>query len=159
MPIACTFRLNSRPTSDLCCAGVGNYPAFSGNGTDTNNPAGVGHVNTGAIPPGLYYVLQRASGGTLGFLRDLLGPIASTDRSQWFALYRNDGVIDDETYINQVRRGEFRLHPIGPLGISQGCITLFQVAQFNTLRQRLLATTPISIPNTALRAFGTVTVS
>jgi hypothetical protein len=32
--------------------------------------------------------------------------------------------IDDSTFVDGVRRGEFRFHPKGRLGISLGCITL-----------------------------------
>jgi hypothetical protein len=37
---------------------------------------------------------------------------------QWFALYRDDGLIDDWTWINGVNRGDFRLHSVGGQGIS-----------------------------------------
>ncbi|WP_082716174.1 MULTISPECIES: tlde1 domain-containing protein [Burkholderia] len=50
-----------------------------------------------------------------------------TNRSQWFALYRDDGKVDDETIINAVRRSAFRLHPIGPHGRSDGSITLASI--------------------------------
>lgn len=35
-----------------------------------------------------------------------------------FALCAADGKIDDETFCNKVKRGSFRLHPTGNLGIS-----------------------------------------
>ncbi|MFX1673677.1 DUF2778 domain-containing protein [Paraburkholderia sp. A2WS-5] len=60
-----------------------------------------------------------------------------TDRSQWFALYRDDEKIDDETFVNGVRRGSFRLHPIGPMRRSEGCITLANPAGFAQLSSYL----------------------
>lgn len=36
---------------------------------------------------------------------------APTDHNEWFGLYRDDGKIDDYTWINNVERGNFRLHP------------------------------------------------
>ncbi|WP_254367149.1 tlde1 domain-containing protein [Paraburkholderia sp. NMBU_R16] len=40
--------------------------------------------------------------------------LSQTQGHQWFALYRNDGVVDDYTFIDGVRRGNFRLHPNVP---------------------------------------------
>ncbi|MDE8555645.1 DUF2778 domain-containing protein [Pantoea vagans] len=37
-----------------------------------------------------------------------------TDCSTWFGLFRDDGKIDDLTFVQGIRRGNFRLHPIGP---------------------------------------------
>lgn len=45
---------------------------------------------------------------------------SGSDRSVWFALYRDDGNIDDWTFIDHVERGHFRLHPAGCMGISEG---------------------------------------
>ncbi|ABA49261.1 unnamed protein product [Burkholderia pseudomallei 1710b] len=41
---------------------------------------------------------------------------SNSDRSTWFALYRADAKIDDETDVNGVKRSAFRLHPNGPMG-------------------------------------------
>ena len=41
--------------------------------------------------------------------------------SDWFALWRDDRGIDDETWVEGVKRGNFRLHP-GT--VSEGCITI-----------------------------------
>nr|WP_244124552.1 DUF2778 domain-containing protein [Burkholderia gladioli] len=37
----------------------------------------------------------------------------NTHRADRFALYRNDGKIDDVTVISGIRRAYFRLHPVG----------------------------------------------
>ena len=92
-------------------------------------------------------------------MRDfVLKNLYGTDRTTWFALYRDDDVIDDRTSINGIRRGNFRLHPVGPRRLSEGCIALADPAQFKTLRDRLKSTPVISVPGTVMRAYGTVDV-
>ncbi len=44
-------------------------------------------------------------------------------KDQWFALYAVDQQIDNETFCNEVKRGNFRLHLKGDRSISQDCIT------------------------------------
>ncbi len=80
-----------------------------------------------------------------------------SDRSVWFALYREDSNIDDWTFINNVERGHFRLHPAGYMGISEGCITLPSKAHFSVLRNALLNTPAIQVTS-MLTAYGTVQV-
>lgn len=159
VPFTCTFKLNKQPSSALACPGLGNFAAFSGRDAGRNNPDAVGKEGTGPLPPGTYYIVDRTSGGHLGWLYDVVrSRIYGTDRSRWFALYRNDDVIDDETFVNGVKRGGFRLHPIGPLRLSEGCITLTDVAQFDRLRDALLQRTQFAIPGSKLTAYGTVEV-
>lgn len=76
---------------------------------------------------------------------------------EWFALYRDDGKIDDHTWVNGVERGDFRLHPPGPLGISLGCITLQHRTDFIAIRQALMSTPQIRLPN-GLMSYGTIEV-
>ncbi|CAM2198552.1 DUF2778 domain-containing protein (plasmid) [Paraburkholderia kururiensis] len=159
MPISCRFILNDRAYSTLSCAGIGAFAAFSGTGEGRDNPAAVARQDVGPLPPGRYYIVDRESGGLMGGVRDfLLEHVYGTDRSTWFALYRNDDVIDDWTVINGVRRGNFRLHPIGPRRLSEGCITLLNPRDFTTLRDRLKASPTIAVPGRKLRAYGTVDV-
>jgi len=95
----------------------------------------------------------------MGSIRDfVLKHFYGTDRTTWFALYRSDDVIDDWTSINGIRRGNFRLHPIGPRRLSDGCIAIVSPSQFKMLYDRLKSTPTISIPGTAMRAYGTVDV-
>jgi len=61
------------------------------------------------------------------------------------------------TFIDQVQRGHFRLHPAGYRGISEGCITFPSRTQFEVLRQSLLQTATIKV-TASLTAFGTVQV-
>ena len=76
----------------------------------------------------------------------------------WFALYAADGKIDDETFCNQVKRGNFRLHPKGTAGISQGCITLESVADYQRLRTFLKGMPAQAVPGISLKAYGRVVV-
>jgi hypothetical protein len=129
------------------------FPAFSGLGSRANRRELACLASAGPIPPGTYYIFDRQSGGVLGPLRDMFH-----DHSQWFALYAIDGKIDDETFCNHVKRGNFRLHPRGTLGISQGCITLDSIADFQKLRARLKISGQVSVPGTDLKAYGRVIV-
>ena len=159
MAVACTFALNDQKFSLLDCKGVGTFPAFSGTQNGRDNPADVAMADIGPLPPGRYYIVDRRSGGHLGVIRDyFLEHIYGTDRGTWFALYRDDDVIDDFTVIRGIRRGNFRLHPIGPRGLSEGCITLANPVNFATLRDALLKTKPMSVPGFSGSAYGTVDV-
>ncbi|WP_206956831.1 tlde1 domain-containing protein [Trinickia acidisoli] len=66
--------------------------------------------------------------------------------------------IDDETYIDGVRRGNFRLHPIGSGRISKGCITLVSATSFAQLSAYLRGGKVAYIPGTRIRCYGVVEV-
>ena len=158
MGIACTFTLNRRPVSQLVCPGIGSFAAFSGLGEGRNNPAMVNRANIGPLPTGRYYIVDRQSGGRLGWLRDWQKrTFGSTDHSLWFALYRDDGTVDDKTSVEGVERGSFRLHPIGPMGISEGCITLILPADFTRLHDALKRGSTTPIPGGGV-SYGTIDV-
>ena len=148
----CTFELNGKPMSALKC-GAYSFDAFSGLGVHANRREYACHVSVGPIPPGTYYIVDRQSGGLLGPLRNMFN-----DRRDWFALYANDGKIDDITYCNKVKRGSFRLHPKGPLGISEGCITIESHGDFQRLRALLKGAAQTTIPGTGLKAYGKIIV-
>jgi hypothetical protein len=150
--VDCFFELNGKPMSTLAIDQM-HFPAFSGLGRDANRRELACLASAGPIPPGTYYIFDRQSGGLLGPLRDLFH-----DHSQWFALYAIDGKINDETFCNQVKRGAFRLHPRGVLGISQGCITLDSAIDFQMLRARLKVSGQTSVPGSNLKAYGRVIV-
>ncbi len=125
--IDCSFELNDKPVSNFKMGAL-SFPAFSGLNEHVNRAISQCISNQGPIPKGDYYIFDRQSGGLFGPLMDLFN-----DKDEWFALYSIDNKIDDETYCEQVKRGQFRLHPKGRQGISQGCITIddwtdFQVA-------------------------------
>lgn len=159
MPLAsCVYKLNGQQVSTLTCDGR-EFAAFSGNGDDVNDPAAVAHVDSGPLPPGRYYIVDRTSGGRLGWLWDLGARLSSgTGRHHWFALYRVDGKIDDVTYIEGVKRGQFRLHPVGSGRISKGCITLVSHGAFEELSAYLRRFDPALIPGTNVRSYGEIEV-
>lgn len=125
---------------------------FTGNGRHRNRPASDLVPDDGALPTGLYYIVPRPSGGRLGPLRD-----AVLGRDEWFALFRSDGTVDDYTFISGVRRGQFRLHPLGPRRMSTGCVVLQREAEFARLRECLLAA-PLTPVGRGVSAYGTLEV-
>lgn len=148
----CNFELNSQPLSTFRL-GAFSAPAFSGRGPHINKRISACLVGVGPIPPGEYYIFDRQGGGHLEFFKNLF-----SDHSDWFALYAIDGKIDDETFCNQVKRGCFRLHPKGPRGISEGCITIEKLADFQHIRAILKSIAPSAVPGVDLKAYGSVVV-
>ena len=151
--IECTFKLNGEPMSELVCEGR-RFPAFSGLHSYINKRMTACVAGFGAIPPGAYYIIDRESGGILGSIRD-----AIKNRRDWFSLLADDGKIDDETICDKVLRGQFRLHPKGSLGISQGCIVIDDVHRFQDLRTLLKAATQQKIPGSSVMTYGRVIVT
>ncbi|WGS52993.1 DUF2778 domain-containing protein [Paraburkholderia sp. D15] len=159
MPVSCSFRLNGQRMSVLLCPGLGGIAAFSGDGIYVDDPSATAKKDEGPLPAGTYFIVDRESGGRLGWLRDTIAnTFTHTSRSGWFALYRNDGLIDDYTYINGVLRGEFRLHPAGRTNQSKGCITVHNRFQFEKLRTFLKSQPRAVIPGTNISYYGTVNV-
>lgn len=148
----CSFELNSKPLSSFVL-GANTFPAFSGLGLHVNKRLSACVVHQGPIPPGRYFIIDRESGGRLGWLYDLF-----SGRNDWFALYANDGRIDDETWCQQVKRGRFRLHPKGPRGVSEGCITIDQATDFQRLMVILRAGKPTTVADGQFSAWGEVAV-
>lgn len=130
--------------------GVGVFMAHSGQGAYRNNGACGAIPNDGPLPPGRYWIVDRHEGNWFSqkkleiydFTRSTLGgrPFGKSD---WFALWRDDWGIDDYTWVDGVRRGNFRLHP-GQ--VSRGCITIAHNSDFAKIRNALLNTTLISVP-------------
>jgi hypothetical protein len=77
----------------------------------------------------------------------------------WFALYAADGRIDDKTFCDGVERGNFRLHPKGSMGISQGCIVIDNELLFDQLAMKLRGSDQILVPGVDVKGYGIVTVS
>ena len=148
----CSFELNNNPMS-VFKLGVHSFPAFSGTGININKRSAACIIGYGPIPPGKYYICDRQSGGFLGPLWDRV-----KGHTNWFALYADDGQVDDITYCNEVERGNFRLHPKVGLGISKGCITIESHADFNHIRVILKSVKPLKVPNTDILAYGNVVV-
>ncbi len=150
-----TFTLNSQSMSSLVGPSGVPYAAFSGEGSSRNDPSKTGDAGSGPLPKGLYYIVDRPSGGRATEIRDLLH---GTNRETWFGLFRADGQVDDQTTVHGTVRGNFRLHPIGPLGISEGCVTLNSLSSFIAISFQLMSAEPATIPGTNIRYYGTVTV-
>lgn len=66
--------------------------------------------------------------------------------------------IDDVTYCNEVERGNFRLHPKGPYGISKGCIVIDKPDEFHHLRNVLRSLKPVPVRGGALNAYAKLVV-
>ncbi len=150
--ISCRFELNNKHMSTFWY-GTRPFPAFSGIGEHRNRRLSVCIVNKGPTPPGTYYIFDRQTGELLGAFYDMFN-----DHSNWFALYAIDGKIDDETYCKEVKRGAFRLHPKGDLGISRGCITIESQTDYQFLRTLLRSSAPQVVPDSKLKACGKVVV-
>ena len=147
-----TFYLNGGQLSRLRNTRTGvSYPAFSGNGEYRNDPNSTDIKDNGPLPAGTYYIVDRPTGGNLGSARDWV-----TGRDKWFALYADDGTIDDSTMSHGVERTNVRLHP-GTL--SYGCLTLPSNKDFTAIRQELLSTAKSTIPGTSIPYYGTINVS
>ena len=164
MPLQGRFTLNDADYSPLMFYGVGTFMAFSGRGAYKNRGGCAIIPNEGPIPPGKYWIVDRPSGGGFGswahaVVKDTFNKVvrgAEFTRFEWFALYRDDKSIDDETWYNHVWRGHFRLHP-GT--ISEGCITLPHSSDFALLRNALLRTNKIRVPcMKSLMAYGSIEV-
>lgn len=164
MAVQGKFVVDNSPLSPLSMFGIGVFMAFSGEGIYRNRGGCTAVKDNGPIPAGRYWIVDRAEGGLrsrgLAWTKDMWNTAvgAPTDRSEWFALYRDDGKIDDNTWVDGIERGNFRLHPIGGSGHSFGCITLQSRSEFLALRRALLHTTPISIGKFGLCAYGTIEV-
>jgi len=66
----------------------------------------------GPLPPGKYYIVTRPRGGLKSLWIDMVHGLESgSDRDLWFALYRDDGSIDDSSFINDVKRSNFVYTP------------------------------------------------
>jgi hypothetical protein len=152
LPIQFSFHLNSESMSQLIIDNSSEaFDAFSGYQEGLNNPSFIDAKSSGPIPFGTYYIVDRPS-GRLGWLRKIFG---GDSKDEWFALYRNDGEINDLTVINGVERGKFRLHP-GSLSL--GCITFSKLNDFTYVRNLLLNTRPMFIDEVGIRYYGVITV-
>jgi len=158
MPALCTFTPNRRETSQLVCSGFGSVEAYSGHDQGRDNPDAVFAPDVGAIPPGTYYILDRQSGGRLGWMHDWVDAhFGSTDRTHWFMLWNAHG--GDVTMTHGVKRGNFRMHPEGPMRLSDGCITVKNGSDFDRLQRYLRTFRPdMWVPGSDLKAYGRVEV-
>ncbi|WP_186211374.1 DUF2778 domain-containing protein [Burkholderia gladioli] len=159
MPIRCTFDLNRERVSTLNCPGFGTIPAFSGKGRARDNPEATGLKGVGPIPKGTYYIVDRQSGGHFGWFYDAWGKQGwgTTDHTKWFMLW--NAKTGDTTFVGKVRRGRFRIHPMGPRRSSEGCITVMNPVTFDRFAEFLRKKgADLPVPGSMLKAYGTVEV-
>lgn len=153
------FYLNKADVAPLEFPGVGSFPAFSGMKKYINQPGCTYIKEFGAIPLGKYWIVDRPIGGIRTQFRESLSAVFGQNiRRDWFALYRNDSMIDDYTWIYGVKRGNFRLHPVGPNRESKGCISMYRSTDFSMIRNVLLSLPTTTIPGTDLLSYGTIEV-
>jgi hypothetical protein len=158
------FVVDNAPIEILAVSGVGAFPAFSGDHVYRNRGGCTAIVGKGPLPTGKYWIVPRPEGGIGSQLqakaRDMFNAVRGrpSHHDEWFALYRDDGLIDDWTWVNGVKRGNFRLHPVGGGGVSFGCITLQSVADFQRLRHALLQTSTVPAGNAGIPAYGWIEV-
>ncbi|RZF31785.1 DUF2778 domain-containing protein [Paraburkholderia sp. UYCP14C] len=158
------FVVDNKPLLFLVVPGVGSFPAFSGDDVCRNRSGCTAVVGKGPLPAGKYWMVDRPGGGfrskAEAFVKVTWNSATgvATDHSEWFGLYRDDSLIDDWTWVNGVKRGNFRLHPSGGGGHSFGCMTLHSRADFHRLRRTLLQTATVSAGNSGIRAYGWIEV-
>lgn len=157
------FVINDAEFSPLTFPGIGTFMAFSGDGIYRNHGACAMIPKMGPIPEGRYWIVDRPNGGIKSQViaegKDLYNRFvngATFKHSDWFALWRDDWAIDDYTWVEGVRRGNFRLHP----GVvSDGCVTLHYDSDFAVIRNALLRTPVMDVPcMKKLKAYGTIEV-
>ncbi|QKJ86818.1 DUF2778 domain-containing protein [Paramixta manurensis] len=157
------FVINDADYSPLSFPGIGTFLAFSGDGIYRNRGACGMKPRVGPIPAGKYWIVDRPEGGLKSQIikgaKDVWNHYykgSTFTHNEWFALWRDDWGIDDYTWIEGIKRGNFRLHP-GTL--SEGCITLPHDSDFNTLRNALLRTQKTDVPcMKKLKAYGMIEV-
>lgn len=130
------------------------YDAFSGMADYRNKSQYICLAKIGPIPIGTYYIVDRQSGGRLSQIRELF-----SNKREWFALYKKDDQVDDFVFCDSIKRGQFRLHPKGRLGISEGCITIDNMNDYSQIRNYILNSPKYPIPNSAYLTYGIVAVS
>jgi hypothetical protein len=146
----------------LSCYGVGSFDILSGIERYINNPD-CSDIEKAAIPPGTYWIVDRPEGSLLNRARAELIDLAHMYRnhhSEWFGLYSAE-TMSDYVFVNGVKRGSFRLHPLNTdgSGVSWGCITFYRSTDFQTLRSSLLRRKKVVVPGSqGLLAYGRIDV-
>lgn len=158
------FLVNNAPFSPLTIFGVGTFNAYSGNGIYRNRGGCTAIPDNGPIPAGRYWIVDRPEGGfrsqVIATAKDAYNTAKGhpSHHAEWFALYQDGGTIGDVAWVNGVKRGQFRLHPMGGEGLSLGCITLPSRVDFLRIRDVLLHTTKVPARNSGLSAYGMIEV-
>ncbi|WP_342713837.1 DUF2778 domain-containing protein [Paraburkholderia lycopersici] len=133
--------------------------AFSGQKEGRDNPDDTAKEDIGPLPKGKYFLVDRQSGGILGGFRDWWSAhgFGTTDRTRWFMIW--NPATGDKTNIDGITRGSFRLHPMGPRRLSEGCVTVVNPYDFDRLEKFLRSQKPsLPVPETDLKAYGTLEI-
>ncbi|WP_039055424.1 DUF2778 domain-containing protein [Enterobacter sp. Bisph1] len=163
MALQGTLILNGADYVPFNLFGVGVFMAHSGLGAYRNNFNCGAIPQIGPLPPGKYWIVDRKEGNWFSQKKAEIHDSANRlfgrrefGKTHWFALWRDDLGIDDYTWIESVKRGNFRLHP-GT--ISKGCITIAHNSDYQMIHNALMNTTLIEVPcRHALMARGWVEV-
>jgi hypothetical protein len=164
MAVTGKFIVDNAWLSPLTINGIGTFHAYSGNDQYRNRGGCTAVPENGPIPAGKYWIIDRPTGGirsiAVARIKDEWNTFFGhpSNHREWFALYRDDAKIDDVTWVNGVKRGQFRLHPAGGHGVSLGCITLPSRVDFLRIRNALLNTMTIPAGISGLNAYGTIEV-
>ncbi|NJM32216.1 MAG: DUF2778 domain-containing protein [Limnobacter sp.] len=150
--LECSFRLNGEDLGMLRIDGY-TFAAFSGFRQHVNQAASQCLPDAGPIPRGKYYVVDRAT----GILQKINAWLQS--KNDWFALFAMDGKIDDFMTCDGIRRGNFRLHPMGEEGVSLGCVTLINRSDFDLVSSKLRDQKPLPVGDGGHLAYAILTVS
>ncbi|MEE3663223.1 DUF2778 domain-containing protein [Brenneria sp. g21c3] len=146
----------------LNCYGVGVFDVLSGVEHYINNP-NCSDIEKAAIPPGTYWIVDRPAGSRLNRIRAEIIDLSNfykSDHSEWFGLFSSQ-TMSDHVFVNGMRRGSFRLHPLNTdgTGVSWGCVTLYRSSDFQILRKSLLARKKVRVPGgKGLMAYGRIDV-
>jgi hypothetical protein len=126
------FVLNNRDESALECTDCGaigeDFPAFSGLRSTgaVDDAAQTTLADEGAIPVGRYLIVDRVKGRA-----EQIWSHVVPYHDNWFSLIPAPAEApapgqdwNDTLSVEGVTRGSLRLHPEGPRGVSDGCITI-----------------------------------
>ncbi len=151
----------NRQRATLHVYGIGNFDVFSGKPGYINHPE-CSYVENAALPPGQYWIVDRPAGGFANQVRGgFLDMIHGTSHDQWLGLFSSQ-TMSDHVFVNGIERGAFRLHPLRPNGEGEswGCITFYNVADFNSVRKAIVARKKFKVPGkSSLMAYGRIDVT
>lgn len=140
--------------------GVGIFPVFSGIEPVTNI-AQCAFKKNAALPVGTYWIVDRPSGSIRNQIQTFIKDFKNgTNHDEWFGLY-SASTMSDSVFVNGVERGAFRLHPLRPNGEGEswGCITFYNIPDFQLVRRSLLQQKKVRVPGgRGLMAYGKVEV-
>lgn len=152
----------------LHCGLLGMFDVLSGQDPYINIPE-CSFKSGAAIPPGKYWIVDRPKGSTRNKVRaeaiDLYKKITIDEytppHKDWFGLFNSKTMANDISIYN-TSRSSFCLHPLNGdgSGVSEGCITFYEVHDFKIVRNALLRQkkTKVSAAGRVLEVYGYIDV-